>query len=78
MDFSSLRNYLGGPIRPSARDVMLDAVVFRVPGAVILFRMILEMRVNRRNTNQFTYAFSLNQFNFKMLETEYCHSSIEF
>jgi hypothetical protein len=49
MDFSNLRNYLGGPIRMTPRDVMMDAVVFRVPGAVLLLRLILEMRVNRKS-----------------------------
>ena len=45
MDFAPLRNYLGGPVRPTSRDVMMDAVVFRVPGPVMLLRLLLEMRV---------------------------------
>ena len=48
MDFATLRNYLNGPARPTPRDVMMDAVVFMVPGALVLLRFLLEMRVNRR------------------------------
>ena len=36
MDFAPLRHYLNGPVRPSARDVMSDALIFMFPGAIHL------------------------------------------
>ena len=62
MDFATLRHYLSCPVRPSARDVMQDAVVFLFPGAILLLRFLLELRVNRRTRRTFadvTHAFSL-------------------
>ena len=56
MDFSLLRAYLGEPVRKAARDVMLDALVFLIPGAVYLIDFLLRMRVNRRTRRTFEDA----------------------
>jgi hypothetical protein len=53
MDFSCLRSYLGDPVRVNAKDVMMDALVFLIPGAVFLLKFLLEMRVNRRTRRTF-------------------------
>ena len=56
MDFACLRSYLGDPVRSGAREVMLDALVFLIPGAVMLIKFLLEMRVNRRTRRTFAEA----------------------
>jgi hypothetical protein len=53
MDFACLRQYLAVAPRSSAKEVMDDAVLFLNPGAVILLKILLEMRVNRRTRRTF-------------------------
>ena len=48
MDFGPVRQYLSQPPRASALEVMRDAVLLLVPGAVFLLNYILQCRVNRR------------------------------
>jgi cytochrome c-type biogenesis protein CcmH/NrfF len=56
MDFSVLRAYLGEPVRTAARLVMLDALVYLIPGAVLLLEFLLQMRMNRRTRRSFADA----------------------
>ena len=56
MEFSLLRAHLGEPVRKAARDVLLDALVFLIPGAVYLIEFLLRMRVNRRTRRTFADA----------------------
>ena len=58
MDFSCLRQYLTDPPRAAAKDVMMDAVVYLNPGAIILLKFLLEMRVNRRTRRTFAEVTS--------------------
>ena len=62
MDFAPVRHYLSQPPRASGAEVVRDAVLLQVPGAVSLLNIILEVRVNRRTRRQATHvaaAFAL-------------------
>ena len=48
MDCASVRQYLSQPVRALGAEVMRDAVVHQVPGAVFLLDFLLNVRVNRR------------------------------
>jgi hypothetical protein len=48
MDCASVRQYLLQPVRALGAEVMRDAVVHQVPGAVFLLDFLLNVRVNRR------------------------------
>ena len=53
MDFSSIRSYLGEPVRSGAAAVMMDALVYLSPGAVFLIKLLLSFRLNRRTRRSF-------------------------
>ena len=63
MDFSAMREYLREPVRATADEVMQDAVVYQNPGAIMLLKVLLEMRCNRRtrlSVATVTHLFSQN------------------
>lgn len=49
MDLEPVRQYLQLPPRTSAAEVMLDAVVSGLPGALYILTTVMELRVNRRS-----------------------------
>ncbi len=60
MDCASVRQYLSQPVRALGAEVMRDAVVHQVPGAVILLDFLLNVRLNRRtrrSVDEVTSAF---------------------
>ncbi len=64
VDCASVRQYLSQPVRALGAEVMRDAVVHQVPGAVILLDFLLNVRVNvrvnrrtRRSVDEVASAF---------------------
>jgi hypothetical protein len=53
MDFAPLRAYLSEPVRTAALEVLRDELLLLIPGAVMLLKFLLEMRVNRRTRRTF-------------------------
>ena len=61
MDSAALRNYLAQPPCGSAAELMRDAILLLVPGAIILLELVLGLRVNRRtrrSVGQVSVAYS--------------------
>ena len=51
-----MRQYLNLPARKSAEEVAADSLLHREPGAVQLFTMVMELRVNRQSRRSFQEA----------------------
>ena len=63
MDFCSVRHYLAQAPRKRPEDVVADAVVLQVPGAVAMLDLLLNSRVNRRtrrNMARVTQAYGVS------------------
>ena len=59
MDFGPLRNYLAQPPRASGTEVVRDAVLLQVPGAVELLNLVLQVRVNRRTRRTLAHVVAI-------------------
>ena len=51
-----MRNYLALPPRSTAEEVMRDALVLQIPGALEMVTMVLSLRVNRRSRRTVLHA----------------------
>ena len=59
MDFGLVRNYLAQPPRASGTEVVRDAVLLQVPGAVELLNLVLQVRVNRRTRRTLAHVVAV-------------------
>ena len=59
MDFGLVQNYLAQPPRASGTEVVRDAVLLQVPGAVELLNLVLQVRVNRRTRRTLAHVVAV-------------------
>ena len=64
-DFSALRQYLGQRPRDNRDALVMDATVYREPGAVMLLSFLLQLRVNRRSRRSMDSVYAASALQVK-------------
>ena len=64
-DFSALRQYLGQRPRDNRDALIMDATLYREPGAVMLLSFLLQLRVNRRSRRSMDSVYAASALQVK-------------